>query len=92
LTRSQKNTVKDAAVLLATAHNGFSQRQNILGVEELRNRGMDVYLPSREEKEAFRKIAQPPAMQFIVKKAGEDWVKKIFLAVEEAEGLLRFKK
>ena len=92
LTVSQRNIIQDAAKLLATAHNGFSQRQNILGVEELKKKGMEIYMPSLEEIDNFRQIAQPAALKFIKEKAGEDWVNKMLKAVQEVEAYYRFKK
>ena len=87
-----QNIVADNAKLLATAHNGFSQRQNILGIEALRQKGMDVYVPSLDELEAFKKISQPPALKFVEEKAGKEWVTKILKAVAEAEQNIRIKK
>jgi len=87
-----QNLIADNAMLLATAHNGFSQRQNILGIEQLKQKGMDVYIPSLDELEAFKKIAQPPALKFVEEKAGKEWVTKILKAVSDAEQHLRIKK
>ena len=87
-----QNIVADNAMLLATAHNGFSQRQNILGIEQLRQKGMEVYVPSPDELESFKKIAQPPALKFVEEKAGKEWVTKILKAVADAEATLRIKK
>lgn len=89
---SYQNIVADNAKLLATAHNGFSQRQNILGIEALRQKGMDVYVPSLDELEAFKKISQPPALKFVEEKAGKDWVAKVMKAVADAEQNIRIKK
>jgi C4-dicarboxylate-binding protein DctP len=90
LSVSHRNIIQDAAKLLAAAHNGFSQRQNIMGLDDLRKKGMEVYMPSLEEVENFRKIAQPAALKFITEKAGEDWVNKVMKAVKEAESYMRF--
>ncbi|MFA5026863.1 MAG: TRAP transporter substrate-binding protein DctP, partial [Candidatus Methylomirabilota bacterium] len=87
-----QNIVKDNAQLLATAHNGFSQRQNILGIEALKQKGMDVYIPGMDELEVFKKIAQPPALKFVEEKAGKEWVSKILKAVADSERHLRIKK
>jgi hypothetical protein len=53
---------------------------------------MDVYAPSLEEIDSFRKIAQPAALKFVREKAGEDWVNKMLKAVQEVEAYYRFKK
>jgi hypothetical protein len=53
---------------------------------------MDVYIPSLDELEAFKKIAQPPALKFVEEKAGKEWVTKILKAVSDAEQHLRIKK
>jgi C4-dicarboxylate-binding protein DctP len=87
-----QNIVADNAKLLATAHNGFSQRQNILGIEALKQKGMDVYIPSLDELEGFKKIAQPAALKFVEERAGKEWVTKIMKAVADSEQHLRIKK
>jgi hypothetical protein len=53
---------------------------------------MDVYVPSPDELETFKKIAQPPALKFVEEKAGKEWVTKILNAVAESEQHLRIKK
>jgi len=92
LPTAYQNIVLDNAQLLATAHNGFSQRQNILGIEQLKQKGMDVYIPGLDELEGFKKLAQPAALKFVEEKAGKEWVTKILKAVADSEGHLRVKK
>jgi C4-dicarboxylate-binding protein DctP len=87
-----QNIIADNAMLLSTAHNGFSQRQNILGIEQLKQKGMDVYVPGPDELEAFKKIAQPPALRFVEEKAGKEWVTRVLKAVADSEQQLRIKK
>lgn len=87
-----QNIVFDNARLLTAAHNGFSAQQNLQGVDDLRKKGMDVYVPSPDELETFKKIAQPPALKFVEEKAGKEWVTKILNAVAESEQHLRIKK
>ena len=89
---SYQNIIADNAMLLATAHHGFSQRQNILGIEQLKQKGMDVYVPGPDEVEALKKIAQPPALKFVEGKAGKEWVTRVMKAVADSEQQLRIKK
>jgi TRAP-type transport system periplasmic protein len=92
LPAAYQNIVMDNAQLLATAHNGFSQRQNILGIEQLKQKGMDVYIPGLDELEGFKRLAQPAALKFVEEKAGKEWVTKILKAVGDSEQHLRVKK
>lgn len=87
-----QNIIADNAKLLTTAHNGFSAQQNLLGVEDLRKKGMEVYTPSPDEIEAFKKLSQPPALKFVEEKAGKEWVTKVMKAVSDSEQHLRIKK
>jgi C4-dicarboxylate-binding protein DctP len=87
-----QNIVFDNARLLTAAHNGFSAQQNLQGVDDLRKRGMEVYVPSPDELESFKKIAQPPALKFVEERAGKEWVTKILKAVADAEEHLRIRK
>lgn len=85
LTPEQQKVVAEAADVLAAVHNGFSQEANIQGLEKLQAKGMNVNKPTAESLEQFREIAQPPALEFITQKAGQEWVDKALEAAKSAE-------
>lgn len=88
LTGKQQKVVADAAKVLAAVHNGFSQEANIKGIKALRDKGMEIYEPTLQEVAEFRKIAQPPALDFIKEKAGDNWVSQILKSAEKSEAAI----
>lgn len=85
LTPEQQKVVADAAKVLAAAHNGFSQEANIQGLQKLKDKGMVVYQPTKEEMAKFREVAQPAALGYLKEKVGEEWVKKALEAAQKGE-------
>lgn len=85
LTPEQQTVVKEAARVLAMAHNGFSQAANKAGLANLAAKGMDIYSPAPAEQAQFRKLAQPAGLTFITGKIGKAWVDKALSGAESAE-------
>lgn len=85
LSPDEQQIIQDAAHVLAATHNGFSQEANIQGIAKLKEKGMEVYNPSSEELEKFRKLAQPAGLEFISEEIGNEWVNKALSGAEEAE-------
>ena len=85
LNAEQRKIVADAAVVLAHTHNGFSQEANIKGIEKLKAAGMQIYQPTGDELNQFRKVAQPAGLSFVRNKAGNEWTDQALKAAAEAE-------
>ncbi len=85
LNDKQRKIVDEAAMVLAHAHNGFSQEANIEGLSKLKAKGMEIYQPTPAELKQFRDIAQPAGLKFIREKAGNEWTDKILKAADGAE-------
>lgn len=85
LTADQQKIVLEAAQVLATTHNGFSQEANLKGLAVLKEKGLAVYKPTKEELEQFRAKAQPAGLQFITEKIGKDWVEKALKGADDSE-------
>lgn len=85
LTPDQQKVVADAAKVLASTHNGFSQQANIEGISKLKDKGMEIYTPTKAEMGQFRSLAQPAGLEFIKQQAGEEWVKEALAAAAAAE-------
>jgi C4-dicarboxylate-binding protein DctP len=85
LSPDEQKVVQEAAKALAAAHNGFSQEANIQGLQKLKEKGMIVYQPTKEELAQFREIAQPAALKYVKEKVGEEWVNKALEAAKEGE-------
>ena len=52
------------------AGRGIVRVKNVTGYDEVAKAGMEVYFPSSDEKEAFRKIGQPAYIKWVNKKLG----------------------
>ncbi len=85
LTLEQQKVVAEAAKVLAAAHNGFSQEANIQGLQKLKDKGMVVYQPTKEEMAKFRDVAQPATLGYLKEKVGEQWVQKALDAAKKGE-------
>ncbi|MFH1079680.1 MAG: DctP family TRAP transporter solute-binding subunit [Pseudomonadota bacterium] len=65
------------------AGRGIVRVKNIVGYEELTKAGMQVYFPTNDEKESFRKIGQPAYIQWVKKKLNNDLVDKALAEVQK---------
>jgi C4-dicarboxylate-binding protein DctP len=54
-------------------------------VEKLKKEGIQVYTPTQQEFDRFRKLGRPPAEQLVRKEIGNDWVDTALKAVDQAE-------
>jgi len=61
------------------------------GVEKLQEEGMDVYIPTKKEREMFKEACQPHMIQWLKKKHGAEAVEEFLTAVERAERELTVK-
>jgi C4-dicarboxylate-binding protein DctP len=85
LTPAQQKVVADAAKMLVASHNGFSQQANIEGLQKLKDRGMVVYQPTKEEMAQYRSLAQPAALTYLKGQVGQEWVDKALAAAKKGE-------
>jgi C4-dicarboxylate-binding protein DctP len=85
LTPEQQKTVAEAAKMLAATHNGFSQQANIEGLQKLKDKGMVVYQPTKEEMAQYRELAQPAALTYLKAQVGQEWVDKALAAARKGE-------
>lgn len=60
------------------------------GLEKLKDEGMNIYVPTMEEKTAFAEIAQPPVVEYLQDKIGEETVAGMLEAVSNAEEALDY--
>lgn len=54
-------------------------------IENLKKQGIQVYTPTAQEFDRFRKLGRPPAEQLVRKEIGNDWVDRALQAVDQAE-------
>jgi C4-dicarboxylate-binding protein DctP len=65
-------------------YNGLSQLIAATGLEKLKSFGMEIYVPSPKELEAFKNLALPRVKKWMVNELGEDFVND-FLALVESK-------
>ena len=74
-----------AARIGTTVMRSTSQFIDVVGVEKLKEQGMEVTYLTPEQLDMFKKGALGPVRKFIVDKVGEEWVKKFETSAEKAE-------
>ena len=85
LTPEQRRIVKDAALKAITIFRAQLYLGNTLWVEDLKKKGMTVYMPTAAETAQFRSLAQGAVTPYIREQIGDEWVDKVLTAVDKAE-------
>jgi TRAP-type C4-dicarboxylate transport system substrate-binding protein len=80
--------VKNAALTSAVSENGIDNLDNSIGLQFLKDHGMEVYVPTAAQKAQFRAVAQPAVIEYLEKQIGRTWIDKVLNAVKEAEASL----
>jgi tripartite ATP-independent transporter DctP family solute receptor len=85
LPKDIQKTIRTAAATTVTIMRGIQTIDSTLGVQQLREKGMEVYAPSDSEKALFRDAAQQPVVEYLEKQIGRPWIDKLQKAIKEAE-------
>ena len=85
LPKDIQKVIRIAATTTATIMRGIQTIDSTLGVQQLRDKGMEVYAPSDSEKAMFRAAAQQPVVEYLEKQIGRPWIDKLQKAIKEAE-------
>jgi len=83
--------VKDGAVISSLVQRGMKLLTNTLGVDLLKKEGMEVYTPTAEELEKFKKAAQEPVLKWLKTKVNPDFLDEFLNAIKKAEEKLAVK-
>jgi tripartite ATP-independent transporter DctP family solute receptor len=84
LSPDHRKIMMEAARLHSEMANARKALDAIAAVDEIRKKGVKVYVTSPSEKEAFRQQSQKSVIEFIASQAGRDTVDKVLAAAEEA--------
>ncbi len=84
LSDENKLAVNKAAADAQTASRGVTLITEAVGPDQLRAKGVKIYIPTDAERADFRKIAQPPTLAILRKRIDPKWVDGILKAVAEA--------
>jgi len=68
-----------------TASRGVDTLDSTVGLQFLKEKGMEIYSPTDEEKAQFREATQKPVIEYLEKQVGRTWIDKVLKAVKEAE-------
>lgn len=88
LPKDTQAVIEEAARVISTVSRGVQTTTSYLGVTEAMTRGVQVYVPTSAEKDAFKKAAQGPVIEYLKKElgpSGELWMDKLFGAIRDAE-------
>ncbi|HTU00929.1 MAG TPA: DctP family TRAP transporter solute-binding subunit [Candidatus Sulfotelmatobacter sp.] len=85
LPKDVQAVVKNAAATANVVENGIDTLDSSLGIQFLRDKGMEIYVPTPKEKAAFRDAAQKPIIEYLEKQIGRPWIDKVLAAVKDAE-------
>jgi len=88
---AQQVILQDAVNIGKYVARGALQNLIAQAYNDLTKRGMQIYTPTAEEKEAFRKASQGRVREWIVKNVGQEWVDRLDAALKEAEKELAVK-
>jgi C4-dicarboxylate-binding protein DctP len=80
-----KRLVVSSANLATTIGRSQAYLLERSAVENLKKQGIQVYTPTAQEFDRFRKLGRPPAEQLVRKEIGNDWVDAALKAVDQAE-------
>jgi TRAP-type C4-dicarboxylate transport system substrate-binding protein len=88
LSKDIQKIIREAAIAGATAGRAIEALNSSVGIEKLKELGMEVYGPTAEELSLFRKASQEPVVKWLRQELAEDavWVDKVFEAVKKARG------
>jgi TRAP-type transport system periplasmic protein len=85
LPKDIQNSVKTAALTTATIMRGIQTIDSTLGIQFLKEKGMEVYTPTPKERALFKEAAQKPVIEYLEKQVGKVWIDKLLKATKEAE-------
>ena len=80
--------IKRAGIIAANVGRSIQQLGSAMGVAKLAEMGMEVYAPTSEEKEEFKKMTQKPVIEWMKGQVEEVWINDVLKAVKEAEAEL----
>ena len=84
LSPDHRKIIVEAARLHAAVANSRKAADAMSAVDEIRKKGVKVYVNSPSEKEQFRQQSQKAVIDFIATQAGRETVDKVLAAADEA--------
>ena len=85
LTPDQRKVVRDAAMLQASVNNSERARSTQANIDQIKAKGVQVYMTSPAEKELFKAAAQAPVVEYIRSQVGNELVDAMLADVKRAQ-------
>jgi len=85
LSADEQRVIDEAIVIARDIHREMTSAQDLNAEEILSGVGMEVTVLSSDEIAAFRELAQPPVLEYLAGRVGQEWVDRIVAAVEGAQ-------
>ncbi len=82
LPKKYQYIVQKAADMADRAANGYSRVADYGAIQQFIDAGVKVNYLTDEEKEEFKKLAQPPYMEWLNEEVGKEWVDKFLKAID----------
>ncbi len=84
LPADQQHAVLKAGSDAQSAGRGVVRISEAVGADQLRQKGVEVYFPTEQERQRFKDAGQPPVVAMLRQKLDKKWVDGVFKAVEQA--------
>jgi tripartite ATP-independent transporter DctP family solute receptor len=84
LTDTEKAAIGTCTTEAQTIHRDMTRAQDLAAEKTLTEKGMEVYVPTADEIEAFRALAQPAVRKHLDAAVGPEWVDKLIKARDQA--------
>lgn len=85
LTAQEQKAVNDCVIPARDIHRQMTRDQDLSAEKLLKEKGMEVYVPTKAEIEQFREATQPIVVSDLKKTVGDQWVDRLLAAVKDAQ-------
>lgn len=89
LSAEEKLAVSQGVDIAKWIHRGMTTAQDANAETILKEKGMTVTALTPAQREAWRRVAQPPVRAYLEGEVGKPWVEKLVAAVEQAKAAQR---
>ena len=83
LNAGEKKALGQCVDIAKTIHRGMTAAQDANAATILSDKGLEVTAITPEQKEEFRKLAQPAVREWVVEQIGADWPNKLDAAIAD---------
>jgi C4-dicarboxylate-binding protein DctP len=80
-----QQVVEKAQRIALGVNRGVSHYTDIMATDNLKKQGMEVYVPTKAERDQFKAKAQAPVVEWLRKEVGNEWVDGMFGAAAAAK-------